>query len=197
MGKVLTYAYYSCWLEVSRDRFCLGDLEVGRMEIGTIESVLGLASTALGATGKAVSTVEAVKKLFSSEKKPENSEAQTLLNTLAVELTAANMMNVQLSEALKGLSREMKLQDDFENEKARYELFQTEQRDIVFKLKDDAANGQPLHFVCPVCLNAERQISFISGEGDYKVCQKNRDHTFRFKSTQYTRVERGHSDWMA
>ncbi|MBZ9732230.1 hypothetical protein LB534_00070 [Mesorhizobium sp. CA18] len=108
------------------------------MDFSTFESVLGLASTALGATGKAVSTVEAVKKLLKSEKKPgngeANGEAQTLLNTLATELTAANMMNVQLSEAIKGLIRELKRQDDFENEKARYELFQTGERDMVFKL---------------------------------------------------------------
>ncbi|MEI9406886.1 hypothetical protein [Mesorhizobium argentiipisi] len=165
------------------------------MDFSSIESVLGLASTALGATGKAVSTVEAVKKLLASEKKPQSSEAQTLLNTLATELTAANMMNVQLSEAIKALSRELKRQDDFENEKARYELFQTAQHDVVFKLKDDRANGQPSHFICPVCLNADRLISFISGEGDFKVCQKSRDHTFRFKSTTYTRAGRAATDW--
>lgn len=169
---------------------------VDQMDFTSIESVLGLASTALGATGKAVSTVEAVKKLLASEKKPGSSEAQTLLNTLATELTAANMMNVQLSEAIKALSRELKRQDDFENEKARYELFQTDQRDVVFKLKTDQANGQPVHFICPVCLNADRQIGFISGEGDYKHCQKNRDHIFRFKNTPYTRPSTG-TDWTA
>jgi hypothetical protein len=161
------------------------------MDFNLIESVVGLASTALGATGKAVSTAEAVKKLLASEKKPGNSEAQTLLNTLATELTAANMMNVQLSEAIKALSRELKRQDDFENEKARYELFQTDQHDMVFKLRGDQANGQPIHFVCPVCLNADRLISFISGEGDFKVCQKSREHTFRFKKTIYQRAKSG------
>lgn len=165
------------------------------MDFSSIESVLGLASTVLGATGKAVSTIETVKKLLASEKKPDNSEALTLLNTLATELTAANMMNVQLSEALKALSRELKRQDDFENDKARYELFQTGQNDIVFKLKEDQANGQPAHFICPVCLNSDRQISFISGEGDFKVCQKNGEHTFRFKSTQFNRPMKARSGW--
>src|SRR5690606_6619466 len=128
-----------------------------------------------------------------SEKKPDSGEAQTLLNTLAIELTAANMMNVQLSEALKALSRELKRQDDFESEKARYEFFQTEQNDVVFRLREDHANGQPAHFICPVCLNSERQISFATGEGDFKACQKNRDHVFRFKSSQYIRAGRERS----
>lgn len=165
------------------------------MDFSSIESVLGLASTALGATGKAVSTVEAVKKLLAADKKPDNSEAQTLLNTLATELTAANMMNVQLSEALKALSREWKRQDDYEREKARYELFETGQHDVVFRLREDQANGQPIHFICPVCLNSDRLISYISGEGDFKTCQKNRDHLFRFSSSQYNRPTRARTDW--
>ncbi|MBA1140242.1 hypothetical protein [Mesorhizobium neociceri] len=165
------------------------------MDFSSITSVIGLATTALGATEKAATTAEAVKKLFASEKKPENSEVQALLNTLATQLTAANMMNVDLSDAIKALSRELKRQDDFENEKARYELFQTGQQDVVFKLREDQANGQPIHFICPVCLNAERLISFISGEGDFKVCQRNRDHTFRFKSTSDLRAGKTRTSW--
>jgi hypothetical protein len=157
------------------------------MDIGMITTAIGLASTALGATEKAATTAEAVKKLFASDKKPENSEVQGLLNTLATQLTAANMMNVDLSEAIKGLSREMKRQDDFENEKARYELFQTAQNDFVFKLKEDQANGQPVHYVCPVCLTDERKFHFISGQGDFRTCQKNPNHMFRFSHTPRTR----------
>ncbi|WP_024587627.1 hypothetical protein [Aliihoeflea sp. 2WW] len=160
------------------------------MDFTTIESVLGLATTALGATGKAVSTVETVKKLLASDRQPDNSEAQAALNTLATELTAANMMNVQLSEAIKALSRELKRQDEFDNERARYELFQTGQNDIVFKLKDDQANGQPIHFICPVCLNADRQISYIVGERDYKTCQKDKHHLFKFRNTPMPQPKR-------
>ena len=165
------------------------------MDIGTITTALGLASGAIGATGQAVSTVDAIKKLFASDKKPDNSEAQELLNTLASQLTAANMMNVQLSEAIKALSRELKQQDDFENEKARYELFQTGRDDMVFRLRGDQANGQPIHYICPVCLNSDRQVIFIAGEGDFKVCQKNREHTFRFSSSQYDRARSARTDW--
>lgn len=165
------------------------------MDFSQIESVLGLATTALGATGKAVSTVEAVKKLLKSEKKPDSGEATSLLNTLATELTAANMMNVQLSEALKALSRELKRQDEFEQEKARYELFETGQRDLVFKLREDMANGQPIHFICPVCLNSDKQISFVRGEGDFKTCQKTPDHLFKFKDTPIRQRMNTRTNW--
>ncbi|TPL55414.1 hypothetical protein FJ942_17055 [Mesorhizobium sp. B2-4-2] len=166
------------------------------MDFSQIESVLGLASTALGATGKAVSTVEAVKKLLKGDKKPDdNNEAANLLNTLATELTAVNMMNVQLSEALRELSRELKRQDDFEKEKARYSLFETGERDMVFKLKEDVAHGQPIHFVCPVCLNRDKLFSYITGEDDYKICQTDKAHFFKFRDTPIRQPGRARTDW--
>ncbi len=165
------------------------------MDLTTITTALGLATSAISATGQAATTADAIKKLFTSDKKAENKEAQDLLNTLAAQLTAANMMNVQLSEAIKSISQELRRQDDFENEKARYELFQTGQNDIVFKLKEDRANGQPIHFICPVCLNSDRQFSYIRGEGDYKICQKNNTHALMFKNTPTPHLVR-RSNWM-
>jgi hypothetical protein len=163
------------------------------MDLTAITTAIGLATTALGATEKAVLTAEAVKKLFSADKKPDNGEVQALLNTLAAQLTAANMLNVDLSEAIKTISRELKIQDDFENEKSRYELFQTGPNDIVYRVRQDHTNGQPDHFICPVCLNSDRKFSFITGEGDFKVCQKIREHVFRFKTSPPPRVRTGRS----
>ncbi|MBP2446379.1 hypothetical protein [Rhizobium leguminosarum] len=153
------------------------------MDLTPINEVLGLASSAVGLTGKATSTIAAIKGLFEAGKTPDNSEASKLLNDLATELTMANMTNVQLSQALKTLSREMLRQDEFEREKARYALTQTREGDVVFKLKEDMANGQPVHFICPVCLNRDHLISFLQGNGDYRRCQTNNNHVFQFTDT--------------
>jgi len=153
------------------------------MDYSQIEGVLGLASTALTATGKAVSTAEAIKGLFSGDKPADSAKANALLNTLAGELTAANMMNVELSSALKSLSQELKRQDEFDRERERYELFETPKGDIVYRLKEDMAEEQPIHFVCPVCMKRDRLISFVRGQGDHRACQTNRDHLFHFSST--------------
>lgn len=153
------------------------------MDLATINEALGLASSAVGLTGKAASTIGAIKGLFEGDKAPNNSEASKLLNTLANELTMANMTNVQLSQALKTLSQELMRQDEFEREKARYALFETGQGDIVYTLKEDMADGQPMHFICPVCLNRDKLISFIRGGGDYKQCQSDRKHLYQFKNT--------------
>jgi hypothetical protein len=154
------------------------------MDFTQIESVLALATTALGATGKAVSTAEAIKQLL-TKGTPDGGKASELLNNLAGELTAANLMNVQLSDTLKSLSQQLRRDDQFEKEKARYELFQTNEADIVYRLKSDAANGQPIHFICPVCLNRDKVISYISGSGDYKRCQADTNHLFQFSNTPY------------
>ena len=165
------------------------------MDLTTINEAIGLASSAVGLTGKATTTIAAIKGLFEGGKSPDEKEASKLLNELAAELTVANMTNVQLSHALKTLSRELWQHDQFETEKARYELFKTPEADVVFKLKADMSNGQPDHFICPVCLNRDKLVSFISGEGDYKLCQTNSDHIFRFKDTPIRQPRRVRSDF--
>ncbi len=148
-----------------------------------IGAIVGLATNAVGLTGKATSTVAAIKDLLENEKTPDRSEAAKLLNALAAELTSANMMNVQLSDALKTLSQELRRQDEFSNEVDRYELFKTGQDAMVYRLKEDATNGQPMHYVCPVCMKRDNLISFITGTGDFKICQTDNEHLFRFESS--------------
>lgn len=155
-------------------------------DITILETALGLASTAVGVTGKAVSTVEAVKKLLSTDNRnPDSAEAMKLVSALAAELTAANLMNVDLSGALKALSAELRNDDQFEKEKARYYLFTTTQGDVVYKLRPDAADGEPDHYICPACLKKDRLIIFIQGSGDYKHCQVDKSHVYTFGRTAY------------
>lgn len=164
------------------------------MDLTIVETVLGLASTAVGVTSKAASTADAIKNLFSLEKAaPDNGEAMKLVNALASELTTANVMNVQLSEALKQLSNELRKEDQFEKEKGRYELFTTSHGNLVYKLRAVAADGQPEHYICPACLAKDRLIVFIQGSGDYKTCQVNRDHLYQFGSTPVRQPRRDQS----
>lgn len=167
------------------------------MDIAGITEAVGLASSAVGLTGKAATTAETIKKLFASDKSPDAGEAAQLLNTLASELTAANMTNVQLSEALRSLSQELQRQDDFEREKSRYELFQTECGDTIFKLREDAENGQHPHFICPVCLNRDRLISYLRIGKHSAFCQTDKNHSFAYepRPTQ-ERVRRHTNSWL-
>ncbi|MGO7486698.1 hypothetical protein ACCT28_36745 [Rhizobium ruizarguesonis] len=125
--------------------------------------------------------------MFASEKAaPDIGEASKLLNALATELTMANMMNVQLSEKLRILSDELRREDQFEQEKARYELVTTSYGDLVYRLRQDKANGEPTHYICPACLKKDRLITIIQGDADYKSCQNNREHGFTFNAVRYS-----------
>ena len=152
------------------------------MDIAEIGAVIGLATSAVGLTGKAAATADAIKGLLNSSDSPDADKTAQLLNTLAAELTSANMMNVQLSEALKALSQELQRQNDFEKEKARYELIETAQGDIVYRLREGKADGQPMHYICPVCLNRDKLISYISGDY-YKTCQTDSNHGYNFEES--------------
>lgn len=154
-----------------------GNFSVAIAEIG---AVIGLATSAVGLTGKAAETVDSIKNLLTSDKAPDADKTVKLLNTLAAELTSANMMNVELSEALKALSQELHRQDEFEREKARYEMFETSQGDIVYRLKEDMADGQPIHYICPVCLNRDKIVSFITGSS-HRLCQTDSSHGYSFQ----------------
>jgi hypothetical protein len=166
------------------------------MDLTTINEALGLASSAVGLTGKAASTIAAIKGLLEPGKTPDTSEASKLLNALANELTMANITNVQLSQALKTLGQELLRQDEFEKQKARYELFETRRGDMVFKLREDMAEGQPMHFVCPVCLNRDKLISFIRGEGDRRHCQTDVHHSYQFDRTDSPPTRRRSGGWV-
>lgn len=160
------------------------------MDMTQIQSAIALVTTAIGMTSQAASTADLIKKLFSSSDAPDDGEATKLLNSLATELTTANVMNMQLSEALKTLSRELQRQDEFEREKSRYEMFATATGDIVFTLKVEMASGQPNHFICPVCLNRDKLITYVTGEGDFKRCQTDTNHLYRFRNSPPPQVRR-------
>ncbi|MCD2185224.1 hypothetical protein [Rhizobium sp. GN54] len=164
------------------------------MDMTQIQSAIALVSTAIGMTNQAASTADLIKKLFSSREGPDDGEASKLLNALATDLTTANVMNMQLSEALKTLSRELQRQDEFEREKSRYEMFATSTGDIVFALKAELANGQPTHFICPVCMNRDKLITYVTGDGAFKRCQTDSNHMYHFRKSPRPEVKRG-SGW--
>jgi hypothetical protein len=68
-------------------------------DITQLGAIVGLATSAVGLTDKATSTVASIKELFDGDKAPDSSEATRLLNALAVELTSANMMRLLRSRA--------------------------------------------------------------------------------------------------
>lgn len=158
------------------------------MDFAAIQAVLGLAANAVGLTKEAASTVAQVKQAVASGDGGKQREAQELLNTLATHLTVANFTNVQLSTQLKALTDALLSENEFEERKKRYQLAGTGYGEMIFVLRTDAANGDPPHYVCPICLEKERRFHFVTGpeNGEGKNCQGCR-HYFQFRPSNPSR----------
>lgn len=136
-----------------------------------LQAALGLATAVTSATGSAVGVIQQIKGLIGPGRGDSSPELQSLVNDLAQKLTAANMLNLQLSEAVNGLANDLRRDDEFRREKARYMLFETPPGDYVMKLRDDCLNGDPPHFACPVCLH-ESVISVLRKGEEFLICHR-------------------------
>jgi hypothetical protein len=151
------------------------------MDIVTVQTALGLATTAVSLTGQATNTFETIKKLIAGSDKAASAEAQQLLNNLAHQLTLANMTNVEISSALRELSAQIEKENHFDQRLSRYQLFDTGHGDMLYMLRKDRAGDDPIHYVCPICIEKEKQFQFVVGHDtdDGKVCQ-GCSHYFQF-----------------
>ncbi len=144
-----------------------------------IQELLGLASNAVGLGEKTAQTITALRKIFERTRARSNYRVIELLNQLTADIAASDITNTQLRNALKNLSDKFLKDNEFEKEKSRYELIETGEGDFVFRIKNHMADEQPVHYVCPVCINRDKTISFIAGH-HRKVCQTDRKHVFNF-----------------
>ena len=143
------------------------------IDLTQVQTVLGLASTAVGLTGQAAATVDSVKKALSGGKGADSGKAVELLNSLASQLTTVNIMNVELSGQLRTLSKELEKDNRFEERLARYQLVDSGYGDLLYLLRGEAAKDEPEHYVCPVCIEKESRFHYVTGakDGSGKLCQ--------------------------
>lgn len=162
------------------------------MNFSDFQEILGLAANAVGLTKQAASTAGEVKKLFSDGDSAASAETQELLNTLAHQLTTANMTNFQLSALLKEISERVRAEDEYEKRKKRYRLVDTGHGDMVLVFQPEGPDDDPQHFICPICLEKLRKFHYVTGSpsSDGKHCQNCR-HYFKFRQTSLPRNSGG------
>ena len=149
------------------------------MKSNRIHEMLGLASAAAEFCDRTIQTVAALRDRLGRATLKRDSQLVETLKKLDADLLAAAVVNARLSAELTVLNDEASKAEEFEKEKARYELVETSEGDFVFRIKSNMADEQPIHYICPVCLNQDKTISFIGGR-HRKICQTNRKHVFNF-----------------
>lgn len=139
------------------------------MDPAMLQTALGLVAATTGATNGAVEVIQKIKNLVGSTR--ASPELDALVNDLSNKLTSANLMNLQLSESLRGLSGQIGKEAKFEEQKEKYELVETNMGDIVWEYRYYLDSSQPRHFACPVCMT-DGIVSYISGKSHFRMCQR-------------------------
>ncbi len=153
------------------------------MDMADIQELLGVAASAVGLTKQAASTVGEVRKALTDKEGAASAEMQGLLNTLAAQLTSANMTNLQLSALLKEVSAKLQAEDTFAERRRRYRLVDNGYGELLWALREELRGDEPPHFVCPKCLEKSREFHFVTGSptSDGKHCQ-GCNFFFRFRA---------------
>ncbi len=106
-------------------------------------------------------------------KRRDGIEDDTALAGLALDLTKklvdARLAQAEILHRLNALEDEMKELDRFEKQMARYALSQTDGGAIVYALKPECAEGEPMHYLCPACLD-RRQRPILQPVGKFLHC---------------------------
>lgn len=130
-------------------------------------TILAGIPAALDCGKKALDLVKGAKELAPKESKESGTltdalgsifELQAkLLETQGLMLEAQRIMNATEQRAADA-ERKLREQDEWNTEAARYGLRRMDGTgSFIYSLKDDQANGQPLHHLCPVCFEKRKK----------------------------------------
>ena len=81
----------------------------------------------------------------------QSNELQAQIAGLLGEIVAGHQKNSSLQVEIESLKRKLSDLEDWEKEKLRYELIDFGGETFAYRLKADAANGEPPHRLCPDC----------------------------------------------
>jgi hypothetical protein len=171
-----------CQCQISQMQPGMSKRRAAKMNPNRLQEMLGLASAAAAFCDRTIHAVSALRELLNRAKPKRDPEVTETLKKLDADLLATAVVHARLSAKLTSLNEEISRNEEFEKERSRYELVETSEGDFVFRIKNNMADEQPIHYICPVCVNRDKTISFIAGR-NRKVCQTDRKHVFNFGKT--------------
>lgn len=79
---------------------------------------------------------------------------------------------------LMALQNELAKAQAFQSDLDCYDLWETPAGAIVYRLRQEAADNQPLHYLCPKCIEGKRK-SILQGHVEWRQCTTCKaDYTF-------------------
>lgn len=91
------------------------------------------------------------------------SEVQLKVIELQSLILAAQEQAMEAQERMRSLEAEMQRIRNWESESERYELRSLGEGKLAYRLRDDKADGEPQHWICPNCFQ-DQQKSILQRE---------------------------------
>lgn len=136
-----------------------------------LSGVLELVGDAGAATGKIAKSVETVKALFKSAEAGGDTDLKMALSELAMQVANAQVANSDLKLKLAALQDELAKTQAFQSDLERYALWETPTGAIVYRLKQDSQGAEPMHYLCPNCIE-DRHKSILQGHEEHRQCPR-------------------------
>ena len=138
-------------------------------DFDTITRGLDLAGTGLKHSDTALTLGKKLKELIGKNGSKDQGQQRDIIIDLISELQDAKETNLNLRQQLQDLQSAVFEAQKSHDEFARYYLVETNGGDKIFRLKTELANGEPDHFICPLC-KEEGIKTILQGDGDYADC---------------------------
>lgn len=139
------------------------------VDIQGLGEIINLASQAVQTTKNGASLVDTLKGVFKRSEAAGDADLKMAISELALQVGEASLANADLQVKLADFQREALKTNKFEAEVKRYTLWETPRGDFIYRLDAAKDQGQPLHHICPNCVEKE-QKSILQGGNYVNTC---------------------------
>ncbi|WP_282092336.1 hypothetical protein [Epibacterium ulvae] len=141
------------------------------LDFENLSSALQLVGDAGTATGQVAKGVEIVKSLFQKTETGGDTDLKLALSELTMQVANAQVANSDLKLKMAALQDELAKMQAFQSDLERYALWETPTGAIVYRLKEDSQGAEPLHYLCPNCIE-DRHKAILQGHETHRECPR-------------------------
>jgi rubrerythrin len=139
-------------------------------------NVAGQTGTNVGHLANGIGSLKA---LFQKSEAAADADIKLALSELTSQVADTKLANAELKTMLQNLQEELAAHQAFKSDLERYSLWETPVGSIVYRLRDSAKGEDPMHYLCPNCIEDKRK-SILQGHEHNRRCPSC-STLFRFK----------------
>lgn len=141
------------------------------INLENLEQVVTLASDTISVSKNGAALARSIQSLFKKSQAADDAELKAAISDLLAHVGNAALTNTELQMKLAELHKKAQKDDQFQRQMLRYELHETSSGGIVYRLKADQTEGEPMHYLCPNCVESDHR-SILQGDRWDKGCPR-------------------------